>query len=1214
MSKPKSKSSGPPPLGGQVPSPFRKTSQQNVNAQSSPKFYNGPTVAHNKTPTAKDKAVVAGTKAKAVAKTLPTRTVAKVKRHPWGFVSLLSTIPFLIIISLASTVLCPPPGTSAVNKYLLSPLGYPEHQSHPILCYPANVYHKEVLQPYVYPVLDDLQTKVVTSSPYVNYVEPASVQARRVGVKVWNGPVKPVVTRIQRGIRRFYLTFVEPHIPYLKARYHTFVDPYTTRISALTAPHLASARAYAAQAGTNAYAAYQYAAGHPYTGHASRYAQKGYKVGSQKGFEAYKWSRPHAVRAGSELRRVATQVLGPRAVKAAEVAFAQVEAAWKVVKARACAQYRTHLEPHVGPHIKTAAAATAPYYALYNKHIHTPYVQPVYHSVFPPTKEPKTFLKMLADWLPTSGLTAAETRGGMDDYFADAQKGTKVNTGGLKLGEVQPKKGEKIVKTEPKAAKVEEKPKQAEAPKPKAQNDKKRWDRATMNDALKDFRARVDEQGKQSEKQVKKEFKEHHQGVVNRVIPEFATNMRSEIDQEFEYILKGLDRLYTQSPSLTRDQVKASSEKADERAGKSLDKIRVRLGKVQDRVHGEGKPIVKGQFDVLDTLLGAEYVELADQMSWVDDVTVKDWDKYHEVRKLATAWKDKYIAIHEEPTTFKPFAELRTELDDIHEGFRTRLGILKRTAVDRIEAREEIEAAKKEDAKKVKAKKPEPGKVSILPVVEGAGAAAAGIAGANGVIGKGKEQVLSALSAASPETTTAGYAAQAQSSAESILSAASQSVHEATRSAYKAAGGTPSPESPREYAESAYGAASLAAGEVLAQASKSLDAATKSAISAAGGTASPESPKEHLESVYKAASEGLEALAVGAAGALHEATRSASKAVGATPTPESIGESYESIVAAASSASQDVVNAAGKQARDASKAAIKAVGGTPSPESPAEHVESAYHAATDSAASIASDYASSASVLASEASASVHSATRSALSAAGAQPTPESAEEYLESIAGIVQQGAASVYSAAGDNVHEATRSVVRAAGGTPTPETPGEHAESLYNAASEGVVDAAEAVTEQAAKIFTGIQEALGVISTPTPLASSASSYLASVASDGSSTAAEALATGSSILSSLQNEASSSLHSATRSASSALGATPSPETPGEYKDAAIEQALSARKAAESLVKKHASQIKRDLEAEGKTFEDYKHDHAAGGIGHDHGHGHEGHVHAHDEL
>ncbi|ODN73152.1 hypothetical protein L202_07719 [Cryptococcus amylolentus CBS 6039] len=1213
MSKPKSKSSAPPPLGGQVPSPFRTSSQQNVNAQSSPKFYNGPTVA-SKPPTAKDKAVVAGTKATAVAKTLQTRTVAKVRRHPWGFVSLLSTIPFLIIISLASTVLCPPPGTSAVNKYLLSPLGYPEHQSHPILCYPANVYNAKVLQPYVYPVLDDLQAKVITSSPYVNYVEPASVQAQRVGVKLWNGPVKPVVTRIQRGIRRFYLTFVEPHIPYLNARYHTFVDPYTTRISALTAPHLASARAYAAQAGANAYGTYQYAASHPYTGHASRYAQQGYKVGSQKGFEAYKWSRPHAIRAGEEVRRIATQVLGPRAVKAAEVAFAQIDAAWKIVKAQACAQYRSHLEPHVAPHLKTAATVAAPYYALYNKHIHTPYVQPAYQSVFPPTKEPKTFLKMLADWLPTSGLTAAETRGGLDDYFADVQKAKKGSTGDLMLGEIKPKKGEKIVKAEAKKPKVEEKPKKVEVPEAKVvAEDNKRWDRATMNDAIKTFRAKVDEQGKTSEKQVKKELREHNEGVVQHTLPEFATNMRSEVDKEIEYVLKGLDRLYTQSPTLTRDQVKDSSDKADERVGKSLDKIKARLDLVKNRVHGEAKPIVKGQFDVLDTLLGAEYVKLAEHMSWVDDITVKDWDKYHEIRKLASAWKDKYIALHEEPTTFKPFAELRTELSDIHEGFRTRLGILKRTAVDRIEAREEVEAAKKENAKKIKEKKPEPGKVSILPVVEGAGAAAAGIAGAGGVIGKGKEQVLSALSAASP-TPTAGYAAQAQSSAESILSAASQSVHEATRSAYKAVGGTPSPESPREYAESAYGAASLAAADVLAQASKSLDAATKSAIRAAGGTASPESPKEHLESVYKAASEGLEALAVGAAGAAHEATRSASRAVGATPTPESIGESYESVVAAASSASQEVVGAAGKQARDASKAAVKAVGGTPSPESPAEHVESAYHAATDQAASIASDYASSASVLASEASASVHSATRSALSAAGAQPTPESAEEYLESIAGVVQQGAASVYSVAGENVHDATRSVVRAAGGTPTPETPGEHAESLYNAASEGVVDAADAVTEQAARIYTGIQEALGVVSTPTPLASSASSYLASVASEGSSTAAEALATGSSILSSLQSEASVSLHSATRSASSALGATPSPESPGEYKDAAVEQALSARRAAESLVRKHAGQIKKDLEAEGKTFEDYRHDHAAGGVGHNHGHGHEGHGHAHDEL
>ncbi|KIR77760.1 hypothetical protein I306_05496 [Cryptococcus gattii EJB2] len=1163
MSKSKPRASEPPPLGKRSPSGIppttRKTSQPNLSAPSTPQFYDGPTTSRSaSSQNVNQKLTMAANKTAAVAKTLPSKTVTTTKRYPWGIFSLISTIPFLIILSLASTVLCPPPGLpSALNKYVLSPLGYPEHQSHPVLCYPANVYHREVLQPYIYPVLDDLHTKVTTSAPYVDYVEPASRRVNQIGVKAWNGPIKPVVNRIRRGVRRFYLTFIQPHIPYLRAKYHTFADPYTARISAFASPYVAKANVYANQIRDLAVKFYQYAVRHPFTGHAGRYAHKGYIISSEKGNQVYQWSKPHAIRATVEAKRIAIQVLGPKAVKALEVGAQYISKTWKLFKYHVCAQYRVYLQPHVGPYVDKASAFLAPYYALYHKHIHTPYVQPAYQALFPQAPEkPKSFLGMLADWLPVTGLTAAESRGGMDGYFGDAEKSKREGI----------REKPKVVKTDTKA----------EPKKVKKEVKEKPFDRKELDRTVKGLKNKINEEGKKGEAQVKKEIQDLQRDVLNHQLSEFATNMRAEIDREVEYVLRGLDKLYTQSTSLTRDQVKMSSDKSDSRVRKTVEKIQKRLDLKKGRVYDERKPVVKNQSDKLDAILGNDYQALAAKMSASDEFTVKDWDKYHEIRKVADSWKEKYAKIPEDPALAKPFAELRLELDDIHEAFRTRIGILKRTALDRIEAREAIEASKKKE----KEKKPEAGKVSVLPVAGEAGAAAADVAGAAGIIGKGKEQVMSALSAASGETTVAGIVEQAKSSIDSILSVASSNVHDAARTVIKAAGGTPTPESPREHAESVYSAASVAADSVISAASSSLHEATKSVSKAVGATPSPESPKEHIENVYSAVQEGLQSLAGAASAVVHDATRSASLAIGGTPTPESLGETVESVIAAANSA-----------VHDASRAAVSAVGGTPTPESPAEHVRSAYQAATDSAASIASVISESAASVATDASASVHSATRSALSAAGATPSPESAQEYLESIAGAIKQGAASVYDAAGSNVHDATRSLVKAAGCTPTPETPGENAESIYNAASEGVVSAAEAVIEQASRLATQIQEALGAVSTEEPLASSASSYLSSFVSVGSSTAAEALSTGSSILSSLQKEVSSSVHSATRSASSLLGATPTPETAGEYAEDVKARAASARQAAESLVRKHAEQIKRDLDRDGKKMEEYSHGH-----------------------
>lgn len=228
-----------------------------------------------------------------------------------------------------------------MSKYVLAPLGLshsPQHGSlHQTLCYPANVYHDEVLQPYIYPQIEKAQENYLNHPIHVKFIDPAYQQAKATSEKVWNGPVKPVVRRAQREVRRAYLTFIQPHIPYVKAKVHTVTAPYTSRVAALhnqyLHPQLAAAQLYANSAKDQTVKSYNYVASHPATGHAGRYANLGYQTGRKRSIEAYNWSKPHAIRGAKEAERIAREILGPRVIKGLEVAGHQANQGYQAVKA-----------------------------------------------------------------------------------------------------------------------------------------------------------------------------------------------------------------------------------------------------------------------------------------------------------------------------------------------------------------------------------------------------------------------------------------------------------------------------------------------------------------------------------------------------------------------------------------------------------------------------------------------------------------------------------------------------------------------------------------------------------------------------------------------------------------------------------------------------------------------------------------------------------------
>lgn len=118
----------------------------------------------------------------------------------------------------------------------------------------------------------------------------------------------------------------------------------------------------------------------------------------------------------------------------------------------------------------------------------------MYQAVFPQAPEkPKSLLGMLTDWLPVTGLTAAESRGGMDDYFGDAEKSKREEA----------REKTKVVKSEANAEpKVKAKSEPEEV---KEEAREKPFDRKELDRSVKDLKAKVNEEGKKGEAQVKKE-------------------------------------------------------------------------------------------------------------------------------------------------------------------------------------------------------------------------------------------------------------------------------------------------------------------------------------------------------------------------------------------------------------------------------------------------------------------------------------------------------------------------------------------------------------------------------------------------------------------------------------------------------------------------------------------------------------------------------------
>lgn len=96
---------------------------------------------------------------------------------------------------------------------------------------------------------------------------------------------------------------------------------------------------------------------------------------------------------------------------------------------------------------------------------------------------------------------------------------------------------------------------------------------------------------------------------------QLADSAQSELQSEGDYILKGLDKLYSTSASLNRDQVKESSEVSDSRYAKRVSTVKERVDKKGSIWQDGANPIVLRAIDDLHATAQGDLAKLESQVN-----------------------------------------------------------------------------------------------------------------------------------------------------------------------------------------------------------------------------------------------------------------------------------------------------------------------------------------------------------------------------------------------------------------------------------------------------------------------------------------------------------------------------------------------------------------------------------------------------------------------
>lgn len=460
-------------------------------------------------------------------------------------------------------------------------------------------------------------------------------------------------------------------------------------------------------------------------------------------------------------------------------------------------------------------------------------------------------------------------------------------------------------------------------------------------------------------------------------------------------------------------------------------------------------------FQTVQNYIGEAQEKLSMSYMWLDDVTTKDWARYHSLAATEGSWHHLFTGVQNGTVDH---ANLDKNL-----GVTAIIGALKDELNDISDETEgKFVSIQNTEEKRIKGQ----------------------FVGVKDAVQQGQEKLAEIFEEATDfvKGTTEPTPTDVQGTVSSIYSAASVTAE----SAYSAASVT---------ADSAVSAVADNAESAYSVVADSADSAYSAVTDSAEKVFSDLSAVLLPTKVAKALDDAQSSLSAG----LGVASQSLLSLAGAQPSPTDASQSASSLLAQATSYLVEVRDSAeslfASYAVEATKSARSVAGQSIEPTDLAGTASSAYSVASESAASladrmaseiafaagnaqglieqIASDayaalptlpgtsdipaYTDVSSTLASQ----LHQATREAAHLAGISVSPEGVAERASSIYNQASSVAASALDEASSQIHTATRTMAKAVGVTPTPENVAEYVESVASGASEAFDKATAAVRE---------------------------------------------------------------------------------------------------------------------------------------------------------
>jgi hypothetical protein len=134
-----------------------------------------------------------------------------------------------------------------------------------------------------------------------------------------------------------YLTFVEPHIPYVRARFHTLTAPYVARVQAEyqkhVEPHINRAQVYSLAGAQAVRKGYSDVTGHRVTRQTQKGAVRVYRQVDKRARQVYAYARPKAIAAFREAQRREREQVRPAVIRALKAGLVQLDKATAVARA-----------------------------------------------------------------------------------------------------------------------------------------------------------------------------------------------------------------------------------------------------------------------------------------------------------------------------------------------------------------------------------------------------------------------------------------------------------------------------------------------------------------------------------------------------------------------------------------------------------------------------------------------------------------------------------------------------------------------------------------------------------------------------------------------------------------------------------------------------------------------------------------------------------------